>query len=1037
MSAALPRSLLMSLAILALLTLGIAWLVPPLLDWNRYRGEIATFVSAQLGEDLSITGQVRLSLLPEPQLAVGDVALTDRADGVSLRARELRLRVALWPLLAGRVDAREMVVRGLDLRLPWPLGRLGAALHPPSWLASIAARVEDGEVEIGGIRAHHVNATLGLSPDAAATDTPPGNTTALSGGYRPNSLTLNGTAEIGSLPWDLKLRSTAQGNRDTDTDVVAIDIALSGQGAAEPPPPLQSPAATGATQGAVPGGAVGADGIGAMFHGELAEGRLRGKLNMHGPDLSALLQAAKLPFHVDGDLTLSDNEATMDRLAIDLAGIPTRGGLVLHFDHGMSLDLALAASRVDLDAWLPALLRQGTAPLLPVAHANLDLAAESGQLAGAQLRTLHALATLDGGAIAISDLGATLPGDAQLHLAGQLKRGPDLQFDGTASLNAPSLRTTLDWLGKAGTLDSSAWPGAMFTHADLRAALHAEGGTAPLLALSDLNGVIDDSHLQGSAEFRPAMTAQKRPALKARLDLDRLTLDPFMPASFKDLTQGAGRLDLDLRLHVQAAAIGARVASPLILDFGLDAAHASVRRLDASLDGAHLVLSGSVASDGRISDGKLDMSAKASAVAGLLADLPPEAQGVASHLPHDDVTLQATASGPPDALALRTLLDLGDLHAEIQPLLNLAAAQWSGKLAFRHPGASRLAASLGLGEPRDWLGEGSFSLSGNFAGMGPPWAPTRIASDGFDLTAGQLRGNAALVWDAASGTPQLTGHINFETLPVLVPKLRSAEPLDMAQLAGWQASVKLQAGHVLSGLSPLLDSAAASLSLQNGVLRLEGLSCAVAGGKLTGSLLLDSTTTPPNLSADLSLANAALDGPVFGLPIDMAGGVLDGAAKLTASGFAPATLLATLAGQVQARLHDTVLVGVDLTRITPALNDADLHAALDGGRTAFDRMDAQASVQNGSVSFSNTDMDGPAGHVALTGSVDLVGRSEALHLALSPSIPDPPSLGLRLFGDVAAPSRTSELADALRWRAEHQPPAAHPASPPAPQHPVP
>ena len=1034
MTASLSRALLISLAVLLMAALGAAWLVPPMLDWNRYRTDIAGFVSAQMGEDLAIAGQVRLSLLPEPQLSVGDVALTDRADGVSLRARELRLRVALLPLLAGRVDAREVVVRGLELRLPWPLGRLNAALRPPSWLASIAARVEDGRISLGGITARHVNATLGL-----AADTQSGGTE----GQAPEGLTLSGSAEIGGLPWAVTLRSSDPGT----ADAVAIDIALSGQPQAAAP---QNSAAPGASK------PQGAEGIGAAFNGVLDGGGLHGRLSLHGPDLSALTQAAALPFRADGALTLSGDAAMMDTLSVDLAGVPARGALALHFGDGLSLDLALAASRVDLDAWLPALLRPGQDRLLPVDHANLDLSAEAGTLAGSLLRSLHVTAALDGSQITVNDLDATLPGDARLQLTGQLQRSPAPRFDGTAGLNAPALRTTLAWLGHAGVFDAQALPESVFTHADLRAALHAEGGAAPLIAASDLNGVIDDSHLQGRVDFHPAAHPEARPVMQARLDLDRLALDPFMPSSLKAMAGSTGALDLDLQAHVQTARIGARTISPLILDASFDQAHATLRRVDASLSGMHAALSGTVAADGRIADGKLDLTAQGRAMADLLRDLPEAAQPWVARLPALDLTVQANAAGPVEALALRFVVDFGDLHAELQPVLNLQAGSWAGKLALRHPGASRLITSLGFADPRPWLGEGSFSLSGMVSGMGMIWSPVKLSSDGFDLAAGQLRTSGALAWDATGPAPLLTGRLAAETLPLAIPALRSAEPLDVAALSGWQASVKLQAGQVLAGLMPLLGTVSTTVSLQSGVLRLDGLSATLDGGKLSGAIEVDASLAPPKISADLALTGTALEGPLFGLPVDVTGGVLDASAKLSASGFAPATLLATLGGTVQASLRDGALTGVDLGRIGPALAETDLRAALEGGSTAFDRLTVNATVQNGAVTLSDTLLDSTAGQITASGSVDLVGRSEAMRLGVSPPVSTPPAIGLRLSGDITAPARTPELADAVRWRAEHPAavkpqetapaqiaapvaaaPAAQPAAPPAPAQPQP
>ena len=45
-------------------------------------------------------------------LTAADVAARRRRSGHAITAAEMRLRVALAPLLAGRIDARELVLRG-------------------------------------------------------------------------------------------------------------------------------------------------------------------------------------------------------------------------------------------------------------------------------------------------------------------------------------------------------------------------------------------------------------------------------------------------------------------------------------------------------------------------------------------------------------------------------------------------------------------------------------------------------------------------------------------------------------------------------------------------------------------------------------------------------------------------------------------------------------------------------------------------------------------------------------------------------------
>ena len=66
-----------------------------------------------------IKGPIQLSLLPHPVLSARQVGVGE--EGESLTIGAVRLRIAFWPLLAGRIEPTELVLRDPMLRLPWPL----------------------------------------------------------------------------------------------------------------------------------------------------------------------------------------------------------------------------------------------------------------------------------------------------------------------------------------------------------------------------------------------------------------------------------------------------------------------------------------------------------------------------------------------------------------------------------------------------------------------------------------------------------------------------------------------------------------------------------------------------------------------------------------------------------------------------------------------------------------------------------------------------------------------------------------------------
>src|SRR5581483_10848292 len=100
---------------------------------------------------------------------------------------------------------------------------------------------------------------------------------------------------------------------------------------------------------------------------------------------SRLLPAPAVPFSADGRLTVAGGLAAADDLAMVIGGAPAHGAVSLRVSPALRVDLAVAASRLDLDAWLP-VLAQGRNAAYPF---GLDLSAEAAPLAGGLLRRLR------------------------------------------------------------------------------------------------------------------------------------------------------------------------------------------------------------------------------------------------------------------------------------------------------------------------------------------------------------------------------------------------------------------------------------------------------------------------------------------------------------------------------------------------------------------------------------------------------------------------------------------------------------------------
>jgi len=384
------RARLWLLALLVILAAGVTalWVAPRMLDWNRHRATIEALASATLGRPVRIEGKISLQVLPEPALTADAVRVADAGDGVSIAARQLLLRVALGPLLTGRLNPRDLELLAPRIAIPWPPVRDARAVQPPDWLTELNARITDGRVTIGEAEFTQVNATL-----------------ATRGG-----LVLDGNAAWRGKP----LRFTTTLSRAGFDGVAALEAR--------------------------------AELLGASFTytGALAaDGSLEGRFAATGEDIARLIPAPPAPFRAQGRLTGGGGLLAADELEIDVGGARAQGAVALRVAPTPRLDIALAAGRIDLAAWARALFGED-APALPT---GLDLSAEATELAGGQLRRVRLTLDLGPDGTTVREASAILPGDAALRLSGRVPRSAQPRFEGNGTLEAGSLRTTLAWLG--------------------------------------------------------------------------------------------------------------------------------------------------------------------------------------------------------------------------------------------------------------------------------------------------------------------------------------------------------------------------------------------------------------------------------------------------------------------------------------------------------------------------------------------------------------------------------------------------------------
>ncbi len=386
--------------------------------------------------------------------------------------------------------------------------------------------------------------------------------------------------QFSARPWHFTVRLTRAG-RDGSA---GLDVSLDGRG------PMQ--------------------GIGAMLSGQIqGDGTFGGRVIGRGSDLSLLLPAPAVPFTAGGRVKLADGVAAAEEFAADVGGSPVKGSVELRVAPVLRLDLGIAASQLELGAWLPPLLRAGPAAF----PTSIVLSAEAAHLYGGTLRQLRGEFDLSGGTMAVRKLRATLPGEASLAATGQVLRGGAggaPRFEGEGTLSAPALRTTLAWLASAGVLPDVVLPDAVLRSAELTARAVLEPGA---LTLTGLDGRVDATGLSGSL----ALHAGERTTLTAGLQADRLDLDPWLPLA---LPSPPARLDADVQLSARQLVAQGTVFGPASLDGAVEGGRVKLRRLEVAAGAVRAVASGALGEGGRIADGRLDIQAPSATA---LAELVP------------------------------------------------------------------------------------------------------------------------------------------------------------------------------------------------------------------------------------------------------------------------------------------------------------------------------------------------------------------------------------------------------------------------------
>ncbi|MBI2978885.1 MAG: AsmA family protein, partial [Rhodospirillales bacterium] len=678
--------------LLVLLIAGVL-VVPGMIDWNHYKGDIQAQAKALTGRDLMISGDIKITVLPAPALIAGGVALANVQGASSphlARLKLLEVRIALAPLLAGRVEVKRIKLVDpvielealADGRKNWTFdaGRGSTAAVPPApgtpsappavptappattTAAPASAPASTGAARIAFENFTITNGTLIYRDAKAGTVERVEQITAnFSAASLAGPFESGGSLKLRGLPlrYDVNVGDIIQGR------TVPFNLKL----------------------GMAPGDAM-LQMVGTAVGLESAP-KIKGKVKGSGASLARLIEAAQpgtaLPaflnqdFSFEGTVAGAVDGATVKDLALRFGNTQATGEITVDTGKALTVATRIAAGRVDLDKWLaiadaPAAgaasqqAAKGSTTLPPAKPAasaaaafaiprdvsgSLAFSAEAVTFRGGLIKHAVFNAELNNGEITVSQLSAQFPGGSDLAVFGFVTAAEGQpRFEGELESTVNDFHGVMKWLGN--DVDGLA-PDRL-----RKLTLATRVAASPKQAeFRNLDLQFDSSRLTGGLTV--ALT--KRPSFGADITLDRLNLDAYLPeASAKPAKLAAGAPAATTKKpavgQAAAPAAAAKTDNPLVALKPLTAFDANLKaRVNT------LVLRGNqikdVTFDGTLYTGRLEirrlavakMAGAAASVAGTVDKLggQPTAAGLKFDVTADDLPrfLRFAGMNPP------------------------------------------------------------------------------------------------------------------------------------------------------------------------------------------------------------------------------------------------------------------------------------------------------------------------------------------------------------------------------------------------------
>ena len=991
---------------------------PHLVDIERLKEPLARELTTRLGRPVVLAGRLDFSLLPGPSLTARDVRAANPAGAAitdMVRLRALEVKLAFWPLLAGRFEIRagrllepEIDIERLaDGSLNWPAPPGGLLERRGDTGAELALSLDRLTIQNGAItyragawieRFEHISAEAGVE---AAT----------------GSIRVSGQLVAHGATLNLGLRSGR-----LDGAEIPFQLTL----AASPETSLQ---------------------LDALIAGKSGAPRIDGKLKLTTPDVQALLlRSARLalpgflaqPGTLTGRLSGGPEALALDPLQIDLGPARAEGHLRWGLAAVPQMALQLTLARLDLDHWPVARQAAAASSWLPRAYASeptsgpagadwlgtmaasVELAVEALIWRGGLVQDARLKATVAQGQWRLERLGAALPGGSEIALSGAGSLGAGgMHSEGVVEISSDDLRRLGAWLG----VKLDAVPPDRLRKASLSSRFAGQGER---LDLEAIDATLDATRLSGAA----TVLLRARPGIGLRLEADRLNLDAYWPQTAPGAGQdravdlrGLSGFDINLDGRVDALTWHGQPMADVHLAGLLRDGDITVRELavgDVAATTGKLTGVVEGVSSGALR-GQLAFDMHGVELDRLVRLFAPAAAGHSYGAFSFGGGLQSDGSN----ITLDADLQVLDLRGHAGGEITLPTGAMDFGIDLEHPDLARLAHALA---PDYQMADdpGELKIVGHLRGD-----MSHAAIEGLTLAIGEARLTGRIALDLTTPRPRLDAELeagDWRLDPFLPARHTAARGEAVRRLgpvpsalhlaaAGESGATVVSSPHFadlalkLAGGSIALggwhvDRPALELALEDGVLSLRRLAGRFLGGDLAATARFPEGSPG---EAKLSLSNADLKEMLQQLMgVDAIEGRVDVDAALSCADRCANDPIAQMTGDFTLRGSNGSIVGVDVRAINDRLDrPADVLALIRsgaGGRTPFSDVAGHLHIANGIAVSDDLRLRLDGGEATAMVRVDFPRQSLTsridIHLA---SLPAAPPLVIRIEGTMAAP----------------------------------